>query len=68
LFAIIRGIAQGILYLHLNSGLNITHRDLKLSNILLDFVTNPKISNFCTAVEFHLYKIQKPDIVVGGTR
>ncbi|XP_054787859.1 cysteine-rich receptor-like protein kinase 25 [Prosopis cineraria] len=45
-FKIIGGIAQGLSYLHEHSRLKVIHRDLKLSNILLDNKLNPKISNF----------------------
>ncbi|RZC56843.1 hypothetical protein C5167_015704 [Papaver somniferum] len=45
-FQIIEGISRGILYLHRDSRLRVIHRDLKVSNILLDEDLNPKISDF----------------------
>ncbi|KAI4304823.1 hypothetical protein MLD38_040288 [Melastoma candidum] len=45
-FDIIVGIARGLLYLHQDSKLQVIHRDIKTSNILLDADMNPKISDF----------------------
>ena len=44
-YKIIRGIAQGILYLHEDSQLRIIHCDLKAGNISLDANMNPKIAD-----------------------
>ncbi|XP_056171687.1 G-type lectin S-receptor-like serine/threonine-protein kinase At1g61370 isoform X2 [Syzygium oleosum] len=51
-FQIIEGIARGLLYLHRDSCLRVIHRDLKVSNILLDENMNPKISDFGLARMF----------------
>lgn len=44
--SIIEGICRGLLYLHRDSRLKVIHRDLKSSNILLDEMLDPKISDF----------------------
>lgn len=43
---IIKGIADGLLYLHVHSQMCIVHRNIKASNILLDHEMNAKISDF----------------------
>ncbi|TVU23596.1 hypothetical protein EJB05_25970, partial [Eragrostis curvula] len=43
---IIKGIAEGLLYLHKHCGLHVIHGDLKPSNILLNSNMQPKISDF----------------------
>ncbi|KAL6844524.1 hypothetical protein ACP4OV_026197 [Aristida adscensionis] len=49
---IIRGIAKGVTYLHEGLSKEVIHRDLKLSNILLDDNWRPKIADFGTAKLF----------------
>ncbi|KAL5731439.1 hypothetical protein ACHQM5_004167 [Ranunculus cassubicifolius] len=60
------GTARGLAYLHEESTPRIVHRDVKASNILLDFDLNPKISDFGLA---KLYDDKKTHIStrVAGT-
>jgi serine/threonine protein kinase len=44
-YQIINGLARGLLYLHEESQVEIIHRDIKASNVLLDDKLNPKISD-----------------------
>ncbi|EFH62806.1 predicted protein [Arabidopsis lyrata subsp. lyrata] len=66
-FDIIQGIARGLLYLHRDSRLRVIHRDLKVSNILLDEKMNPKISDFGLARMFQGTQYQDKTRRVVGT-
>lgn len=65
-YDICTGIARGLAYLHEESRLRIVHRDVKASNILLDYELVPKISDFGLA---KLYDDKKTHIStrVAGT-
>ncbi|XP_027910140.1 probable LRR receptor-like serine/threonine-protein kinase At1g56140 [Vigna unguiculata] len=65
-YEICLGVARGLTYLHEESRLRIVHRDVKASNILLDYDLVPKISDFGLA---KLYDDKKTHIStrVAGT-
>ena len=66
-YKIIGGIARGILYLHEDSRIRIIHRDLKVSNILLDENMNAKISDFGLARMFVVDQTQGNTSQIVGT-
>ncbi|KAJ0248197.1 Serine-threonine/tyrosine-protein kinase [Hirschfeldia incana] len=66
-FNIIQGVARGLLYLHRDSCLKVIHRDMKVSNILLDENMDPKISDFGLARMFQGTQHQDSTRRVVGT-
>ncbi|KAK4785067.1 hypothetical protein SAY86_001756 [Trapa natans] len=62
---IILGIAEGLAHLHEGSTLRIIHRDIKLSNILLDEDFTPKVADFGLARLFPEDKTHISTAIVG---
>jgi interleukin-1 receptor-associated kinase 1 len=65
---IIKGLAEGLVYLHKQSKLWIVHRDLKPENILLHHDMNPKISDFGSARTLSSDSAEEHTSRVVGTR
>ncbi|KAG6641676.1 cysteine-rich receptor-like protein kinase 26 [Carya illinoinensis] len=65
-YKIIRGIAQGVLYLHEKYNLCLNH-GLKASNIFLDEEMNPKISDFCLKSLHSLDQVPENTSRIGRT-
>jgi serine/threonine protein kinase len=59
------GTAAGLAYLHEESKLRIIHRDIKLSNILIDEDFEPKIADFGLARLFPEDKTHVSTAVAG---
>lgn len=64
-YRIILGTAEGLAYLHEESNLRIIHRDIKLSNILLDEDYEPKIADFGLARLFPEDKTHISTVIAG---
>ncbi|ESR59793.1 hypothetical protein CICLE_v10018177mg [Citrus x clementina] len=65
--AIIIGTAEGLEYLHKDGQMQIVHRDIKASNILLDLKHRPKIADFGLARFSSSEKSLLPNTAIAGT-
>ncbi|GAY46805.1 hypothetical protein CUMW_099810 [Citrus unshiu] len=64
---IIIGTAEGLEYLHKDGQMQIVHRDIKASNILLDLKHRPKIADFGLARFSSSEKSLLPNTAIAGT-
>ncbi|CAN6373422.1 unnamed protein product [Urochloa humidicola] len=64
---IIQGVADGLAYLHGHPQMCIVHRDIKASNILLDYEMNAKITDFGFSVRLVPSMPMEVDLPVCGT-
>lgn len=65
---IIKGLAEGFVYMHKHSLLWIIHGDLKPNNVLLDQDMNPKIADFGSARTLSSDRAEGRTIRIVGTR
>ncbi|WVZ78799.1 hypothetical protein U9M48_026450 [Paspalum notatum var. saurae] len=64
---IIKGLAEGIVYMHKHSLLWMIHGDLKPNNVLLDHDMNPRIGDFGSARTLSSYVAEEQTSRVVGT-
>jgi len=64
-YAILKGVAAGLLYLHEQWEKRVIHRDIKLSNVLLDSELNGRLGDFGLAQLYEHSENLETTIVVG---